>query len=67
MTTKVNPGNIYDELHLTAAYAVAMVAAVTGYRYNPKVAGDGLYYVMHEVSFLPPMTTKGCWSWLWAD
>lgn len=47
VTTKVNPGDTYDELHLTAAYAVAMVAAVTGYRYNPKVGGTGWRSVCH--------------------
>ena len=34
---KVNPSGELRERHLTAAVAVALVSAVTGYRYHPKV------------------------------
>lgn len=37
LMTHTNPGGELYESHLGAAYAVALAAAVTGYRHNPKV------------------------------
>lgn len=39
VTMKVNQCGELQDRHLRAACAVALVSAVTGYRYNPKVRG----------------------------
>lgn len=38
LMTHTNPGGEIYESHLGAAYAVALAAAVAGYRHNPKVS-----------------------------
>lgn len=40
LMSKVNPSGELQETYLRAACAVALISAITGYKYNPKV-GEG--------------------------